>query len=126
MTEDVELTKRILGFYAEEKKFPSRIGNEELKKKFPEIEEQVLIAHLVWAYQAGMFIGKPFDRADLMGGPQYMIIEPDGLSKLGSDYVKYSRSGFWEKAKKYAKERSAPLTTDVLSKILPRLIEQSL
>ena len=126
MTEDIELTRKILELYADEDKWPSSIGEAELREAFPDVHTNVLTAHIVWAQDSGMFKGKAYEIYRHMGGVEYIIGAPDGLSKEGSDYVKYARTSLWDKAKERAKEKSVPLTTQLLAKILPQLAEAGL
>ena len=124
MTEDVELTRKILELYADEEKWPSCIGSKELRNAFPGEPLSRLTAHVVWAADAGMFKGETYRRISHSKGTQYKICRPDGLSKIGSDYINYARSSLWDKAKKKAQEQAIPLTTQLVSKILPQLAEQ--
>lgn len=126
MIEDVELTRKILGLYAEEDRWPSAIGGPEIRQAFPDESNDRLIAHVVWAADAGMFKGTAYHSTAFTHGTQYDIGYPDGLSKDGSDYIKYARSGLWKRAKSIFQDKSVPLTTQVLAKILPKLAEDAL
>ena len=127
MLEDVELTRKILELYADEDKWPSRIGESEIKAACPDESEDRLMAHVVWAADAGMFKGKAYDKIEFMDvGSQYVWSYPDGLSKAGSDYIKYARSSLWERAKSNIQKQKIPLSTSLLAKILPKLAEDVL
>ena len=127
MIEDVEITRRILELYANENEFPSSIGMEELMEALPDIPRNVLEIHIVWANDSGMFLGRAYLKTNIAyGGTEYTILTPDGLSKEGSDYVKYAQTSLWDKAKDMAQEKSVPLTTQLLARILPKLAEKFL
>lgn len=127
MTEDVELTRKILNVYAEEEEFPSSIDANSICLKFQqEYGRDKVMAHLVWAKDAGLLLGPVYSITEFAMGPQYDPRRVHGLSKAGSDYIAYANSGLWDKAKKYAKDKSIPATTQVLAKILPKLAEQSM
>ena len=123
MIEDVELTRQILELYADEESWPSSIGEAELRSAFPNESHARLVAHVVWATDSGMFKGTAYETVSTMQGTYYIICSPDGLSKLGSDYVTYARSGLWDKAKNMIQEKAVPLTTQSLVKLLPKLAE---
>ena len=124
MIEDIELTRKILETYADEDEWPSKIEETDLRRAFPDVRDDILIAHLVWATDAGMFKGKGYYRVELMGGPEYGFGYPDGLSKVGSDYVHSARqSNLWEKGKKQIAEKGLPLSTSVMSRVLAKIIQ---
>lgn len=124
MIEDVELTRKILELYADEDRWPSAIGESEIRQAFPCESRDRLIAHVVWAADAGMFKGEAYYK-EPMNRSIYQINQPDGLSKDGSDYVKYARSGLWDKAKKTLQAKGLPIVTSLLAKLLPKLAEES-
>ena len=126
MIEDVELTRKILELYADEDRWPSAIGGTEIRQAFPNESEHRLIAHVVWAADAGMFKGQAYSSMEFMEGTQYDIGYPDGLSKVGSDYIKYARSSLWNRAKSIIKKQGVPLSTSLLAKVLPKLAEDIL
>lgn len=122
MIEDVELTRKILELYADEDRWPSAIGESEIRQAFPEESHQRLTAHFVWAADAGMFKGEAYYKEPTRV-PIYQINQPDGLSKKGSDYIKYARSDLWDKAKKILQKKGVTITTSLLVKVLPKLAE---
>ena len=124
MIEDVELTRKILELYADEDKWPSQIDGYKIREKFPDETEDRLIAHVVWAADAGMFKGEAYSTFTHTMGTQYGFGYPHGLSKLGSDYVQYARGSVWDKAKEEGRKKGIPLTTSILAKILPTLAEK--
>lgn len=110
MIEDVELTRKILEIYAADGDFPSSISaNSVCLELQDEYGRQEVTQHLVWAKDAGLLSGPVYSRIDVLSGPQYSLRRVDGLSKEGSDYVLYARSGLWDKAKNHIKKKSLPL-----------------
>ena len=127
MVEDVELTKEILGIYADDDGFPSSIHPNEICLDLqPKHGRSKVIQHIVWAKDAGLLSGEAYNRTWTTTSTQYSLRRIDGLSKEGSDYIKYARSGLWEKALSHISKKSLPMTTQILAKVLPILAEKSI
>lgn len=127
MVEDVELTKEILGIYADEDCFPSSIHPNEICLKLQNTHgRSKVILHLVYAKDSGLLLGEVYQRQWTTTSTQYSPRRVDGLSKEGSDYIKYARSGLWERAISHVNERSIPLTTQILAKVFPVLAEKAI
>ncbi len=125
MIEDVELTRKILEYFAQEDiGFPANVTLEELCGIFNDRNEDEISYHLVCAEESGLLtadytVTKTFDGHILTFG--YI----SGLTAQGGDYVRYSQS-HWGQALQVLREKKVAVTREILTELLPALAKQVL
>ena len=126
MIEDPELTRRILEYFAsDEVKFPANKRVEELAEAFPEVDFSRLKYHVRCAGENGLLIVNIREQSTF-SSVHVIFGFISGLTAKGGDYVRGSRSKFWNEAKKKIINKGLEVTTSNLAETMFKLISTSL
>ena len=128
MIEDVKLSAAILEVIADDESYPVRITVEDIrnsntiKESFKDIDEAKIVFHIKMLEGAGL-IDAEFRYKSTLDGTT-CLVKIIGLTKPGSDYVKYIRSPLWKQAIKSIEnsKESMPFTIQLIYSICDKLI----
>ena len=130
MIEDVKLSTAILEVIADDESYPARITTDDIrnsnaiKESFKDIDDAKIIFHMKMLEGAGLIDAKFRYKSTLDGAT--CLVKIIGLTKQGSDYVKYIRSPLWKQAIKSVESSkgSMPFTIQLIYSICDKLIER--
>ena len=127
MIEDPDLTLCILRYFSrEDVPNPANKLVEELADdEFRGVDLGRLRYHVRCAQENGLLAAR-ISRVATSQAVQYSFGFIDGLTAKGGEYVRNSQTGFWDKAVKEIEDGGASVTTNLMVKFLPMLIEKSL
>lgn len=126
MIEDPNFTRDILEFFArDEISFPANIQVEDLQREFPDKDLPVIEYHVMCALDSELLMGD-YSETRTFDGVIVMIGYINGLTPRGGDYVRDSRTEFWERAWKRIRDSGLAVTTDRLIQVLAKLAEAAL
>ena len=128
MIEDPEFTRQILEYFAsDDVDFPAnKTVEDDLVKAFggyPNISK--IEYHVMCAYENELLIGD-YQEVRSFEGVTYNFGFINGLTAKGGDYVRDSRSKYWNEAWEKIKETGLEVTTKRLLEFLPVLILKAL
>ena len=127
MIEDIELTREILEFFAKENvPFPANVTIGDLTNHFPNEHIGRLEYHVICAAENGLLIAPKTERASTFKSIAYVIGRIDGLTAKGGDYVKHSRTRFWQQAKDQCASIGIKQTTAILCNLVFKLVQANL
>ena len=122
MIEDVHFTRRILEHFASDQVgWPANETLETLATVFPDTDEETLAYHIQCATEADLLeaqVNKTFTFDGAIVNIGYIV----GLTQRGGEYVKDSRTEYWQKAFDHLKGAGVSATTDRLKDAMGRLI----
>lgn len=122
MIEDVDLTRQILEHFAsDDVGWPADATLESLATVFPEVDRDTLAYHIQCAAEAGL-LEADVNKLSTDDGTIVTIGWIVGLTQIGGEYVKDSRSEFYDKAFNHLKEAGISATTDRLKQVMSNLI----
>ena len=125
MIEDIDLTKRILEYFASDAKWPSNASLQTLYSKFPDESQDSIAYHVYCAESAGLLEANVNQKHTATG-----VFFTDGwivgLTQKGGEYVRDSRSSYWNKAQEEIKNAGLEVTTKLMIDMLGRMIRESL
>ena len=128
MTEDAEISKTILEVIADTESYPARLTQDDIrdsdaiKKSFENISTDVIVFHVKMLEEACLIEADFLDVSSLQSAEYHVTVI--GLTKQGSDHVKYIRSSFWDKAKQDLESAGKPLTIQLIFGACEKLIQQ--
>ena len=127
MIEDVELTRKVLEFFAKEDvPFPANVTIDNLSDHFPNEDPGRLNYHVMCAAENELLIVPEMNRVSTLKSATYVIGRIDGLTVKGGDYVKHSRTKFWQQAKEKCASLGLKQTTDILCNLVFKLVHGAL
>ena len=128
MVEDPKLSTAILEVVADTESYPARITQDDIedsdaiKENFENISTDAIVFHIKMLEEACLIEAKFLDASTLQSAEYYVTIV--GLTKQGSDHIKYIRSPFWDKAKQNLKSAGKPETIQLIFSLCDKLIRQ--
>ena len=126
MIEDTELSTTILEVIANTKSYPARITQDDIrnsgaiKESFKNINTDAIVFHIKMLEEAGLIEAKFRDISTFQSAAYHATVI--GLTKQGSDYIKYIRSPFWDKAMQELESADKPLTIQLIFSLCDKLI----
>ena len=129
MIENTKLSETILKVIADTESYPARITPEDIrnsnaiKENFKDIDNATIVFHIKMLEEDGLIEAKFHDRPTLSGTASLVTII--GLTKKGSDYVKYIESPFWKQAIKDLKSSDKPQNLQLIFSLCDKLISRS-
>ena len=128
MVENTKLSTAILEVIADTKSYPvcitqnDIINNNAIKENFGSISIGTIVFHIKMLEEAGLIEAEFRDRVTFDGTTRFAKII--GLTKQGSDHIKYIRSPFWDKAMQELKSADKPLTIQLIFSVCDKLIRR--
>ena len=125
MIEDVEFTRNILERFATDEKWPSNATLDTLSSEFSDEAPDRIAYHVYCAHDAGLLEAQ-VNKTSTLDGVSVTVGYIDGLTQTGGEYVKDSRSSYWDKAKVAVSKSGSEVTTILMKEMLRSLITQAL
>ena len=129
MVENVKLSTTILEVIADTESYPANINqdgirnSDAIKENFENINLGIIVFHINMLVEAGLVEAEFGDILPLSDSKTYYVTII-GLTKQGSDHVRYIRSSFWDKAKQELESDGKPLTIQLIFSLCDKLIRQ--
>jgi len=127
MIEDPNLTRRILEYFAsDDVKFPANKRVEELKAEaFSEVDLSRLKYHVKCAAENGLLTVSIREHSSFQG-VHFVFGYISGLTAAGGEFVRGSRSKYWDEAKEKVFSKGLELTTGNVFQAMSNLISAAL
>jgi len=127
MIEDPNFTRQILEYFAQNNvKFPAnKTVGDDLTREFPDHELSHLKYHVMCAKENELLIVNIWE-AQIRDGTEFVFGSISGLTAKGGEYVRGSRSKYWDKAKEMILSKGLELTTGNLLQAMSNLIPATL
>ena len=123
MIEDPDLTRQILEYFAQDDvEFPAnKTVEDDLTEAFPKVELSRLKYHVMCAKENDLLIANIRENP-MMDGTEFVFGFISGLTAKGSEYVRGSRSKYWDEARKRIASKGIEVTTKLLIEGMTKLI----
>ena len=126
MIENPKFTLEILKYFAREDiRFPANVSVEDLQNVFPQKKRDEIIYHLVCCHKNDLLILNLI-HVQQHDGVQYIIDLIDGLSPRGGEYLRNSRSKYWDKACSELSRLGIALTTENIIPCLTEVVRKAM
>ena len=127
MIEDPNLTRRILEYFAsDDVEFPANKTVEELKAEvFPEVDLARVTYHVKCAAENGLLTVSIREESTFQS-VYFVFGYISGLTATGGEYVRGSRSKYWDEAKEKVFSKGLELTTGNVLQAMSNLISAAL
>ena len=127
MIEDPNLTRQILEYFAQDDvKFPANKSvKDDLTREFPDHELSHLEYHVMCAKKNGFLI-VDIREVQIRDGTEFVFGSISGLTAKGGEYVRGSRSKYWDEAKEKVFSKGLDLTTGNVFQAMSNLISAAL
>ena len=127
MIEDPKLTRRILEYFAQDDvPFPANATvADDLTSAFPDEKLSRLEYHVMCAEENELLIVNTRENS-MMDGTEFVFGFISGLTAKGGEYVRGSRSKYWDEAYKQISNKGIEVTTKLLIQVMSKLMSSSL
>ncbi len=128
MREDIKLSETILKIIADKESYPAHIepsdirNNDAIKENFKNISDGKIVFHAKMLEEEGLIEAEFRDKKILDN--MIRLVNIIGLTKKGSNYIKYIESSLWEQTMKDLKNAKKPLTMELAYSVCEKLINK--
>ena len=131
MIENPEFTRQILEYFASsDVGFPANVQVQDLAERFqdkisPDVNDLEYVSHHVICACQNDLLTAAWKRQEMLDGVVHTVGYIDGLTAKGGDYVRNSKSKYWQKAIDRIRDAGLTVTTSKICEVMPKLIDSA-